>query len=702
MDIVRGRSRNPQITEQLCRTLDKLELTGTLYTGYPIISTADETIIMDAMLTCLEHGVVVFDLNGSVENLEERQNDLYMALVQRLLAFRALRKGRELRVEANVISIVPVSVEIGKEVLVATTSQIADVLKECNPIADEELRFVNAAIQRVTTIRPPQKRKNVKRTDSRGGVLRAIEQEIANLDQWQKQAAIELPEGPQRIRGLAGSGKTVILALKAAYLHAQNPDWNLALTFQTRSLYQQFKDLVRRFSFEHSNDEPDWDRLRILHAWGSSWAAGVYSEIARANQLEYHNFQSARSTFGYDSAFEGACFELLKQVQEAPRKIFDAVVIDEAQDLPQPFFELVYLSTRHPKRIVWAYDELQNLGSYSMAPPSELFGNAKDGKPRIPSLENTEGKPSADIILPICYRNTPWALTVAHALGFGIYRDEGLVQFFDQPELWSDIGYETLEGAIEPGSPVVLRRHTDSYPDYFKEYIGQTNAVKTKKFENEEEQYRWVAAEITKTIKNEELLHRDFLIILPNPFAAKHQASRLIAILNEQGLEAHLVGVTSSTDEVFVDRSVAISGIYRAKGNEAAIVYVLNSDYCYSGMELIRRRNILFTAITRSRAWVWVCGVGDDMSKLEREVDRVINNQYRLNFQVPLLEELMRIRRIHRDMTPQEIKKTREAAKQLKVVLDLIEQGEVAIESLPADMLNRLRRRLEPNDADGE
>ena len=62
-----------------------------------------------------------------------------------------------------------------------------------------------------------------------------------------RKAAFEIPEGPQRIRGLAGSGKTVVLALKAAYLHSQHPDWNIAVTFYTRSLSQQYKDMITNF-----------------------------------------------------------------------------------------------------------------------------------------------------------------------------------------------------------------------------------------------------------------------------------------------------------------------------------------------------------------------------------------------------------------------------------------------------------------------
>ena len=42
----------------------------------------------------------------------------------------------------------------------------------------------------------------------------------------------------------AGSGKTIVLALKVAYLHAHHPDWTIAVTFNTRSLKGQFERLI--------------------------------------------------------------------------------------------------------------------------------------------------------------------------------------------------------------------------------------------------------------------------------------------------------------------------------------------------------------------------------------------------------------------------------------------------------------------------
>ena len=56
------------------------------------------------------------------------------------------------------------------------------------------------------------------------------------LDHLQSRIVIETVEDVQRIRGLAGSGKTIVLALKAAYLHASHPEWRIAVTFLTRSI----------------------------------------------------------------------------------------------------------------------------------------------------------------------------------------------------------------------------------------------------------------------------------------------------------------------------------------------------------------------------------------------------------------------------------------------------------------------------------
>ncbi|MBE7182051.1 MAG: hypothetical protein INR71_12750 [Terriglobus roseus] len=70
-----------------------------------------------------------------------------------------------------------------------------------------------------------------------------MENEIANFDEKQRHIALVDVGGPARIRGLAGSGKTVILAMKAAHIHLVNPDGLILITFFTKSLRATIKSL---------------------------------------------------------------------------------------------------------------------------------------------------------------------------------------------------------------------------------------------------------------------------------------------------------------------------------------------------------------------------------------------------------------------------------------------------------------------------
>lgn len=705
LDLVVGEKRNPIAADSLIAELSDLATTGTLYIGYPVLASADEPIVIDALLTSIDQGVVVFDLAsdvGAKAEIAERQDDMYNAIRQKLSGNRALRNGRNLAVSIVTISIAPTASGVTSEdgMIIAPPTEIVRALEVHGvPISRELLQSVNATIQRVGTIKPPRRRGQIKRDDSRGGRIREIEQQIANLDSWQKSAAIESPEGPQRIRGLAGSGKTIVLALKAAYLHVRNPESNIVVTFHTRSLYQQFRDLIRRFTFEQTNDEPDWTRLRVMHSWGSASQAGLYSEIASAAEQPIRNFTSARNQFGYENAFGGACDELLDAVRKShTQPAYDAILIDEAQDLPRSFFELAYLMSKAPHRVIFAYDELQNLTDHSMLPPTQLFGVDEGGSPRVGDLTNEHGRASQDIVLPVCYRNTPWALTIAHALGFGIYREGNLVQFFDQPTLWPEIGYEKVSGDIAPEHHVVLKRRADATPPFFARLVKPDDSVICQIFADKLAQADWVADEVKRNLADDELNASDVLIILANPLTARAESGPIARALAARGIASHLAGVTSSVDELFEDDSVAITGIYRAKGNEAAMVYVLNCDYGVPAVELIKRRNILFTAITRSRAWVRLCGIGDDMAKIKTEVDKVVAHSYQLDFTLPTAQEMDRLRRVHSELSQATRQKIQRVTTDLDDLIQAIERGDLPVEALPPNLLRRIRESLKSDE----
>jgi superfamily I DNA and RNA helicase len=144
-----------------------------------------------------------------------------------------------------------------------------------------------------------------------------------------------------------------------------------------------------------------------MHAWGGSDRKGVYLDATAKIGCQYRDFATAARLFGYDTAFEGACKEALTALGSQELGLYDMMLIDEAQDLPASFFRLVYRMMKDPRRIVWAYDDLQNLGDFYMPSEVELFGLDERQRPLV-TLCNQIDQPQQDIVLPRCYRNPPW------------------------------------------------------------------------------------------------------------------------------------------------------------------------------------------------------------------------------------------------------------------------------------------------------
>lgn len=82
---------------------------------------------------------------------------------------------------------------------------------------------------------------------SKAFIRTQVESEIHKLDIQQERIAKVIPPGPQRIRGIAGSGKTILLCQRAAHMHLKYPDLKIAIVFQTKSLYNSMTRYVKRY-----------------------------------------------------------------------------------------------------------------------------------------------------------------------------------------------------------------------------------------------------------------------------------------------------------------------------------------------------------------------------------------------------------------------------------------------------------------------
>lgn len=642
--IVQGASKKPISAQRLADFFTQhAKYEGFLYIGYPIIGTAEGPYPIDALLVSKGKGLVIFNfIEGrnvdGIQEIQDAQDDSYNKLESKLRAHKTLMKGRSLQVPIAPITFAPARDDAQnlsqEDYPVCNENNLESWLDTCvwdNPACFKALL---AVIQAISTIRKGRKKREIQKNDSRGAKLKQLEDSIANLDNLQGRAVIETVEGVQRIRGLAGSGKTIVLALKAAYLHAHHPDWKIAVTFHTRALKGQFRQFINTFVIEQTNEEPDWENLHIIQSWGAPGGGerhGLYYDFCQTNGLKYYDFGSAQRSFGKGNEFKGACQTALDECTNSAGN-YDAILIDEAQDFPPAFLQICFEMLTPEKRLVYAYDELQNLNSQSLPSPEKIFGKNPDGSPRVRFHSNQPGKPQQDIILEKCYRNSRPILVTAHALGFGIYRkrDEeirtGLVQIFDHHQLWEEVGYKITDGKLADDSDVTLARTEDSSPLFLEDHSPVEDLIQFHYFNSKKEQANWLADTIKCNLVEDELRPDDIVVINPDPFSTKSEVGFPRRLLFEHGINSHLAGVDTSRD-VFFDtdnESITFTGIYRAKGNEAGMVYIINAQDCYFSLgNLAGVRNRLFTAITRSKGWVRVLGVGKGMQQLMKEFDQV-------------------------------------------------------------------------------
>lgn len=322
---------------------------------------------------------------------------------------------------------------------------------------------------------------------TRGDILAQARDRLSAFDLEQEHIGKEIPPGPQRIRGIAGSGKTAILCQKAAHIHLKHPDWDIALVFFSRSLYQPMIEQLDKWLRRFSSGEVGYDcsnlKLRILHAWGAKNQPGLYGNICQAagvKRLIPRDIPEKEPS----AALAIACRELL-QGRLLPQ-LYDAILIDEGQDLivnnrlkfegKQPFYWMAYQALRpvepaqpEQRRLIWGYDEAQSLASLNIPSGSEIFGEELGHLVTgfYPGgIRKTE-------TMSRCYRTPSPILTAAHGIGMGLLRRGGILTGITRIEDWQALGYEVISSP--PKSFIYSRKDHTHKLSNLSQLIPQDN-----------------------------------------------------------------------------------------------------------------------------------------------------------------------------------------------------------------------------------
>lgn len=717
LNIASPRLRKDPTSEQLIGHLKDVESElridrGVVYYDFPLFRDADDVLYRSQlMLASRSHGLALFapsDLTDrtcthvELARVDDELSQLHSIVYGRLLKSRLLRASRqELLFKPLAAIYLP---NVGKQVdsSAALESDIAQSLTAVDellsrsqlrkPLSDAVWAELRAILEGAKgLVRPKERIVPQDAKHGKAGILQALESEVANFDAQQRRAAISIVEGPQRIRGLAGSGKTVVLAMKAAYIHLSQPDARILVTFHTKSLYDFIKRLITRFYRQFNDHDPDFeDRLHVYHSWGGTSLEGVYYNacLDAGVQPKKYGEATGRSV----SPFDYVCDELVKTERVVQK--YDYVLIDEAQDQPVSFFRLCFQLAQGgaiDRNIIWAYDELQNIINVRTISPRQAFGVGRNGTALIDLDRSAEAQGALgthDIVLHKCYRNPREILLISHALGFGIYSDT-MVQMLENKEHWEDVGYAVETGNCKPGEFTSILRPEQNSPLSISSVQSPRELIQYYVADDFDDEVNWVIQGV-QDMMAEGLRPDDIMVVSLDDRNARTYFNNIALALAEIGVSTNnvLASGAFSAPKFVVEKEVTLSTVYRAKGNEAPVVFVVGVEALYPSRKFKRSRNKLFTAFTRARGWLRISGVGESAQFFFSEIETALLNLPRLEFVYPNVEAVERIQRDLSDKASRMRKLQVELEEQMEL-LDLDEEDRDAF----AESIKRGRRR---------
>ena len=640
------------LAQMLVEKIKDIDLeNATVYYNFPFYrgETVEDLVQAHILLISKEYGVIFFRCIDSIEDLTESEkiklDDLDSHIFSKINKYDDFRlKRRELKINVSPYIVLGNKTDDLKDESIINVANCHEAIihNKKKILSDNEYALLIAIIEGTVNLKH-KKTRDVEGELTKGKVLSIIQNKEAVFDLEQKRAALNISDSPQRLRGLAGSGKTIILTMKAALYHLQNPNALILYTYFTKALYGHIRYLIEKYYRDFSdNREPNWSNIYILHGWGGKDLHGVYSDTCLENGFPAVRLSEAKGK-NPQNPFDYACKEL--EGRDLKEK-FDLTLIDEGQDFPSSFYKLCRKITKH-NRIVWAYDDFQNIFDIDIQDEKKTFGKNSEGEFYVDFSRN--GNKLQDIVLYKCYRNPRFALLNAFSLGLGIYNSK-ILQRLENNKHWEDLGFEVEKGDSKDGDEMVISRPFENSPIETNEYFKE-DSIRIEVFDDLSVECEFVVKSIADDIRIQKLRPDDIAVICLDPRNIGVYFDTVENGLIEIGIKVfNLLKAPSNNTYFNVENHITLSTINKAKGNETGMVYLIGVDAIFKNKDYILDRNKLFTAITRSKGWVTITGF-KEVKECEHEIEQLRQNEFKLKFKQPSIRDT---KTILRGMTKQQ------------------------------------------------
>ncbi|NRD44496.1 AAA domain-containing protein [Corallococcus exiguus] len=332
-------------------------------------------------------------------------------------------------------------------------------------------------------------------------------------------------EGHHLVRGVAGSGKTYVLAHWVARWLREKPDARILVSYFNKALAPLMNRLVREALQRDGREESALRRI---------------------------DFQHVHAT------------------RQCRPGSYDAVFVDEAQDMgPQDLrrlYELARLVARPEGKSLRAFflfmDDSQN-----------IYGNQsiEEMKEALPAELSFAGRTR---VLREAFRSTRQILDLA----FNVVLDPKRQHVAVDPKGVANPGMREFMRVQELKELGRLEEPTDSVDELFHVTYTEREGVVPilKQFESEKQEMAWLAAEVRSLLQTEQVRHEDILIVSPSK--PLHAAQ----VLERAGIPSVAYGGSGGQDSgTFPTGAVShvrVTTLHSCKGHECPVVFFIHAD----------------------------------------------------------------------------------------------------------------------------
>lgn len=428
---------------------------------------------------------------------------------------------------------------------------------------------------------------------------------------------------PRLIRGVAGSGKTIVLAnMVANYIKqlkrsgkqseldfdgTMPKDISIAVVCYNKTLMHLIKEKISIAYKSITGEDLPWDESVFLKNFdGLLRDLIVKSGIIKSDIWEIGDPKKRSEYLG--NKWEEYIAQSAKKLGSVRK--FDAIFVDEGQDLSENEYvllkDLLKPSKQGDENIIIFYDDAQNIYGRKRPNWSEVGINVTGARTGV---------------MKTCFRNTRPVINLAYNVLLGsCAADEIKVN----TRAYSDVNYLKKAGLVEDNGEWISVN--------FAERTGPRPVFNS--FKNSDDEIAWVVENIKKLIEQEHVRCEDILIMARSHYYCDKLAEKLAGSV--KGVEKLIkpYGKFEKNLYIFQKNALTVSTVHGAKGYDAGIVFLTGlhdfSAEKMQGYEEERKsiheaecRAMFYVGATRAKYQLYLSGVKDNGKSLLNEIEKM-------------------------------------------------------------------------------